>query len=104
LKAELVELSGKVRDGIDEVERAARPAIGVIRDNPGTISSVAVTAGLVGFALELKGSLRKPIVANASRTRETAPPQRLSRLEASRAPPEGTGFSGFALTCLTKVS
>jgi ElaB/YqjD/DUF883 family membrane-anchored ribosome-binding protein len=51
LKAELVELSGKVRDGIDEVERAARPAIGVIRDNPGTISSVAVTAGLVGLAV-----------------------------------------------------
>lgn len=51
LKAELVELSGKVRDGVDEVERAARPAIGVIRDNPGTVSSVALTAGIVGLAL-----------------------------------------------------
>lgn len=51
LKAELVELSGKLRDGVDEVERAARPAIGVIRDNPGTVSSVAVAAGTVGLAL-----------------------------------------------------
>ena len=51
LKAELVELSGKLRDGVDEVERAARPAIGVIRDNPGTVSSVAVAAGIVGLAL-----------------------------------------------------
>ena len=51
LKAELVELSGKVRDDIDKVERAARPVIGVIRDNPGTISSVAVTAGFVGLAV-----------------------------------------------------
>ena len=51
LKAELVELSGKVRSGVDEVERAARPAIGVIRDNPGTVTSVAVTAGLFGLAL-----------------------------------------------------
>lgn len=51
LKAELVELSGKLQSGVDEVERAARPAIGVIRDNPGTVSSVALTAGLVGLAL-----------------------------------------------------
>ena len=51
LKAELVELSGKVQAGVDEVERAARPAIGVIRDNPGTVSSVALTAGIVGLAL-----------------------------------------------------
>ena len=51
LKAELVELSGKVRVGADEVERAVRPAVGVIRDNPGTISSVAVTAGIVGLAV-----------------------------------------------------
>jgi hypothetical protein len=51
LKAELVELSGKVQSGVEEVEKAARPAIGVIRDNPGTVSSVALTAGLVGLAL-----------------------------------------------------
>lgn len=51
LKAELVELSGKLQSGVEEVERAARPAIGVIRDNPGTVSSVALTAGLVGLAL-----------------------------------------------------
>jgi hypothetical protein len=51
LKAELVELSGKLSDGVDEVEKAVRPSIGVIRDNPGTISSVAVAAGLVGLAL-----------------------------------------------------
>jgi hypothetical protein len=51
LKAELVELSGKVRAGVDEAERAARPAIGVIRDNPGTVSSVAITAGIVGLAV-----------------------------------------------------
>jgi hypothetical protein len=51
LKAELVELSGKVRAGADEAERAIRPAIGVIRDNPGTVSSVAITAGLVGVAV-----------------------------------------------------
>jgi hypothetical protein len=51
LKAELVELSGKLSNGADEVEKSLRPSIGVIRDNPGTISSVAVTAGLVGLAL-----------------------------------------------------
>jgi len=51
LKAELVELSGKLQSGVDEVEKAARPAIGVIKDNPGTVSSVALTAGLVGLAL-----------------------------------------------------
>ena len=51
LKAELVELSGKLQSGVDEVQRAARPVIGVIRDNPGTVSSVAVTAGVVGLAV-----------------------------------------------------
>lgn len=51
LKAELVELSGKLQSGVGEVRRAARPAIGVIRDNPGTVSSVAITAGLVGLAV-----------------------------------------------------
>jgi len=51
LKAELVELSGKVRAGIDDVERAAQPAIDVVRSNPGTFSSVAVTAGIVGLAV-----------------------------------------------------
>lgn len=51
LKAELVELSGKVRAGVDEVERAARPAMDVVRNNPGTISSVAVTAGILGLAV-----------------------------------------------------
>jgi hypothetical protein len=51
LKAELVELSGKLQSDVDEVQRTARPAIGVIRDNPGTVSSVAVTAGLVGLAV-----------------------------------------------------
>lgn len=51
LKAELVELSGKLQSGVNEVERAARPAIGVIQDNPGTVSSVAITAGLIGLAV-----------------------------------------------------
>ncbi|MBX9458073.1 MAG: hypothetical protein KL863_19745 [Rhizobium sp.] len=51
LKAELVELSGKVRSGMDDVERAAQPAIGVIKDNPGTVSSVALAAGLIGIAI-----------------------------------------------------
>ncbi|UVC09820.1 hypothetical protein IHQ71_04185 [Rhizobium sp. TH2] len=51
LKAELVELSGRVSAGVDEVQKIARPAIGVIRDNPGTVSSVAITAGVVGLAL-----------------------------------------------------
>lgn len=51
LKAELVELSGKLQSGVDEVQRATRPAMGVIRDNPGTVSSVAITAGLVGLAV-----------------------------------------------------
>lgn len=51
LKAELVELSGKVSAGVDEVEKTVRPAIGVIRDNPGTVSSVAITAGVVGLAV-----------------------------------------------------
>ncbi|MGV3553195.1 hypothetical protein [Rhizobium sp.] len=51
LKAELVELSGKVKAGAAEAERAIRPAIGVIKDNPGTVSSVALTAGLVGLAI-----------------------------------------------------
>jgi hypothetical protein len=51
LKAELVELSGKVRAGADEAGKAVRPAIGIIRDNPGTVSSIAITAGVVGLAL-----------------------------------------------------
>lgn len=51
LKAELVELSGKLQTGVEEAEKAVRPAIGVIRDNPGTVSSVALTAGLVGLAI-----------------------------------------------------
>lgn len=51
LKAELVELSGRVRAGLDDAERAVRPAIGVIKDNPGTVSSVALVAGLVGAAI-----------------------------------------------------
>lgn len=51
LKAELVELSGRVSEGVEDVRLAARPAMGVIRDNPGTISSVAVAAGLIGVAL-----------------------------------------------------
>lgn len=51
LKAELVELSGKVQSGARELERAARPAITAIRQNPGTVSSVAVTAGLIGVAV-----------------------------------------------------
>ncbi len=51
LKAEIVELSGKMGSGLDEVERTARPAIATIRENPGTITSVAITAGLIGVAL-----------------------------------------------------
>ena len=51
LKAELVELSGKLQSDVEEERKVARPAIGVIRDNPGTVSSVALTAGLVGLAL-----------------------------------------------------
>lgn len=51
LKAELVDLSGKLQSGVAEVERVTRPAIGVIRDNPGTVSSVALTAGVIGLAL-----------------------------------------------------
>ena len=51
LKAELVELSGKVKAGADDAQRAIRPAIGVIKDNPGTVSSVAISAGLIGVAI-----------------------------------------------------
>lgn len=51
LKAEIVELSGKMASGIDEAERAVRPAITAIRENPGTVTSVALTAGLIGVAL-----------------------------------------------------
>lgn len=51
LKAELVELSGRVQAGAEDAERAIRPAIGVIKDNPGTVSSVAVAAGLIGVAI-----------------------------------------------------
>jgi hypothetical protein len=46
-----VELSGRLSDGANDAEEAVRPSMGIILDNPGTISSVAVTAGLVGFAL-----------------------------------------------------
>lgn len=51
LKAELVELSGKVKSGAEQARRAVAPALGAIRENPGTVSSVAVTAGLVGIAI-----------------------------------------------------
>lgn len=51
LKAELVELSGKLSDGIDDTKKAAQTAMGTISENPGTISLVAVTAGLVGLAV-----------------------------------------------------
>lgn len=66
LKAELVELSGKLREGAEEAERSLRPAIGVIRDNPGTVSSVALTAGLVGVAVGylLASSSQTPSVSS----------------------------------------
>jgi ElaB/YqjD/DUF883 family membrane-anchored ribosome-binding protein len=51
LKAELVELSGKVRSGAEQAKQAVAPALGAIRDNPGTVSSVAITAGLIGVAI-----------------------------------------------------
>lgn len=51
LKAELVELSGKVKSGAEQARQAVAPALGAIRENPGTVSSVAVTAGLVGIAI-----------------------------------------------------
>lgn len=61
LKAEIVELSGKVRSGIEDAQRSIRPAIGVIKDNPGTVSSVAFTAGLVGVAIGFAlGAMRQP--------------------------------------------
>jgi hypothetical protein len=60
LKAELVYLSGTVNSGAEEVERATRSTIGIIRDNPGTVSSVAVTAGLAGLAIGyVLGSARR---------------------------------------------
>ena len=64
LKAELVELSGKVKAGADEAERAIRPAIGVIKDNPVTVSSVAIAAGLVGVALGymLGSTSQEPVI------------------------------------------
>lgn len=51
LKAELVELSGKVKSGAEQARQAVAPALGAIRENPGTVSSIAVTAGLVGIAI-----------------------------------------------------
>lgn len=69
LKAELVELSGKVQAGADEAERAIRPAIGVIKDNPGTVSSVAVAAGLIGVAIGY-------LLSAASQTQTVAPTRR----------------------------
>lgn len=51
LKAEIVELSGKLTIGVKDAERALRPSIAAIRENPGTVTSVAVTAGLIGAAL-----------------------------------------------------
>jgi hypothetical protein len=68
LKAELVELSAKIPSGADELERAAKPAIGMIRDNPGTISTIAVSAGIIGLAVgyligttaDANGSRRHP--------------------------------------------
>lgn len=51
LKAELVELSGKVRSGAEQAKQAVAPALGAIRENPGTVSSIAITAGIVGLAI-----------------------------------------------------
>lgn len=51
LKAELVEMSASISSGVDKLERAARPPIGVIRDNPGTVSTIAVSAGVIGLAV-----------------------------------------------------
>ena len=51
LKAELVELSGKVKAGAEQAREAVAPALGAIRENPGTVSSIAATAGLVGIAI-----------------------------------------------------
>lgn len=51
LKAELVELSGRVKSGAEQARQAVAPALGAIRENPGTVSSIAVTAGLVGIAI-----------------------------------------------------
>jgi hypothetical protein len=51
LKAEIVELSGSVASGVQAAERAVRPSIAAIKENPGTVTSVAITAGLVGVAL-----------------------------------------------------
>lgn len=69
LKAELVELSGKVQAGADEAERAIQPAIGVIKDNPGTVSSVAVAAGLIGMAIGY-------LLGASSQTQTVAPARR----------------------------
>jgi ElaB/YqjD/DUF883 family membrane-anchored ribosome-binding protein len=66
LKAELVELSGKLKAGADDAERAIRPAIGLIRDNPGTVSSVAITAGLIGVAIGyLLGASTQPTAVSS---------------------------------------
>ncbi|UVC09870.1 hypothetical protein IHQ71_04450 [Rhizobium sp. TH2] len=51
LKAELVEMSANISSGVDKLERAAKPSIGVIRDNPGTVSTIAVSAGIIGLAV-----------------------------------------------------
>ena len=51
LKAELVELSGKLHSGARELKQAARPTITAFRENPGTVPSFAVTAGLVGVTV-----------------------------------------------------
>lgn len=51
LKAEIVELSGSVASSVQAAERAVRPSIAAIKENPGTVTSIALTAGLVGVAL-----------------------------------------------------
>lgn len=51
LKAELVELSAGLSARVEDVQQAAKPSIGVIKDNPGTISTIAVSAGLLGIAI-----------------------------------------------------
>ncbi|MDB5552986.1 MAG: hypothetical protein JWL86_2970 [Rhizobium sp.] len=51
LKAELVEMSANISSGVGDLERAASPSIGVIRDNPATVSTIAVSAGIIGLAV-----------------------------------------------------
>lgn len=51
LKAEIVELSGMLPSSAGDVGRASRPMIAAVKENPGTVTSVAITAGLIGFAV-----------------------------------------------------